>query len=126
MLNRDDYIKMLEKRASDFDGGKMGPTYDHNIDSASVATAEHKKNLNDNRGTLDGLFANMGEAQRVETRFAKKWFPSDRFDKDTSSPLIKVAMATLSQSQTFQSYPTHYKAAAIRGFINELSIIHGS
>ena len=123
MLRRDDYIKMLEKRASISDGGKIGPTFDHDVDSAAVANSEHNKNLNDNRNTLNTLFKNMGEAQKVETRFANKWFPSDKFEKDTSAPLLKVAMAVLNESSTFQAYPTHYKAAAVRSFINELGAI---
>jgi hypothetical protein len=123
MLRRDDYIKMLEKRASDFDGGVTGPTYDHDVDSAAVANSEHRKNLNDSRNTLGTLFANMGEAQRVETRFANKWFPSDRYKKDTSSPLVKVAMSALSQSQVFGSYAPHLQAVALRGFTEELEKI---
>lgn len=123
MLRRDDYIKMLEKRASDFDGGKTGPTYDHDVNSDQIANDEHQKNLSDNRQTLGSIFANMGEASRVETRFAKKWFPSERFEKDTSSPLIKVAMAVLSQSEAFAGYPPHYKAAAVSAFTDELEKI---
>lgn len=123
MLHRDDYIKMLEKRASDFDGGKIGPTYDHDVNSAAVANAEHTKNLGDNRQTLGTLFSNMGSAQKAETRFANKWFPSDKYEKDTSSPLIKVAMETLSGSERFRAYPAHVKAAAIRGFTEELEKI---
>lgn len=122
MLFRDDYIKMLEKRASDFDGGKTGPTFDHDVDSAKQGTEEHKKNLNDNRAYLGGLFKNMGEAERVETASAKKWSPT-KLPEETSSPLIKVAMATLAQSSAFQAYPAHYKAAAVRGFVDELGKI---
>lgn len=113
----------MHKEASDFDGGKTGPTYDHDVDSYQVANEEHRKNLTDNRATLGSLFKNMGEAEKVETRFANKWFPSEKFEKDTSSPLLKVAMATLSGSSAFRGYPTHYKAAAIRAFTDELSKI---
>ncbi len=69
------------------------------------------------------MFKNMPEAQKVETRFANKWFPSDKYEKDTSSPLIKVAMETLSQSERFRGYPAHYKAASIRAFTEELEKI---
>jgi hypothetical protein len=132
MLHRDDYIMMLEKRASNFDGGATGPDYDHDINSAEVANSDHRKNLGDNRDTLGGLFNNMGEAQKVETRLANKLFPSERFKKDTSSPLLKVAMATLSGSPSFQDFSPHYKAVAIHGFTEELEKIaaekkpHGS
>lgn len=122
MIGRDTYIKMLEKRASDFDGGKTGPTYDHDVDSASVANSEVKKNLSDNRDTLGGLFANFGKAQRRETEFAGKWSPTSK-PEESASPLIKVAMDALSQSQLFQSYPMHYKAAAVRAFTQELEQI---
>lgn len=125
MLHRDDYIKMLEKRASDFEGGATGPSYNHDVDNQAVGNEEHRKNLSDTRTTLGTLFKNTGEAQRVETRFANKWFPSDKYEKDTSSPLIKVAMATLSQSSTFRDYPAHYKAAAVRAFTEELGKIAG-
>lgn len=122
-LSHKDEFDKFDKVASDFDGGKTGPTYDHDVNSGQVANSEHRKNLGDNRQTLDGMFSNMGEATRVETRFAKKWFPSEKYDKDTSSPLIKVAMSVLSQSERFRSYPAHYKAAAVRAFIGELGVI---
>jgi hypothetical protein len=122
MLFRDDYLKMLEKRASDFDGGKTGPTFDHDVNSASQASEEHNKNLSENRQYLGGLFSNMGSAQKAETAFAKKWSPT-KLPEETSSPLIKVAMAVLSSSDTFQSYPAHYKAAAVHGFVDELEKI---
>jgi len=122
MIGRDTYIKMLEKRASDFDGGKTGPTYDHDVDSAAVANSEVKSNVADTRGTLGSLFSNFGQAQRKETEFAKKWSPTPK-PEESASPLIKVAMAALSQSSAFQEYPLHYKMAAIRGFTNELEKI---
>jgi hypothetical protein len=125
MLRKDDYIRMLEKRASDFDGGKTGPTFNHDIDNQAVGNEEHQKNLTDNRATLGTMFTNMGEAQKVETRFSHKWFPSEKYEKDTSSPLIKVAMDTLSQSSAFRGYPAHYKAAAVRSFTEELEKISG-
>lgn len=123
MLRKDDYIRMLEKRASDFDGGKTGPTFNHDVDNQAVGNEEHRKNLTDNRATLGSLFKNTDEAQRVETKFSHKWFPSEKYEKDTSSPLIKVAMDTLSQSSSFRGYPAHYKAAAIRSFTDELEKI---
>lgn len=123
MLQRDTYIKLLEKRASTVDGGAIGTDYNYNIDNAAVANSDHDKNLSDNRSTLGSLFSRMGEAQKVETRFAKKWFPAEKFTKDTSAPLLKIAMNTLAASSAFRDYPPHYQAVAIRSFSEELEKI---
>ena len=122
MLFRDDYLKMLEKRASDFDGGKTGPTYDHDVNSAEQGTAEHKKNLGENREYLGGLFKNMGEATRVETASAKSGVAHQAPGRD----LLAAAQGgdgDALRSSAFQGYPLHYKMAAVRGFVDELEKI---
>jgi hypothetical protein len=99
------------------------PDYNHDLDNQQIANEEHEKNLGDNRTTLGTLFKGMGAAEKTETRFAKKWFPSEKYEKDTSSPLLKVAHETLSASDKFRNSPAHYKAAAVRSFTDELEKI---
>jgi hypothetical protein len=123
MSKVDDYIKLLEKRASNFDGGKTGPSYDHDIDSAVKAIGEKKRNLEDNCATLKMLLSNFDSSSKNETNLAKKLFKETKYPHESSAPLVKLAMSVLGTSKKFASATPAYQFVTVQAFKNELEKI---
>lgn len=121
MLTRDSYVALLEKRAADAAESSIEPT-----DSAEATAQEYRKNLEDNRQYLHGVFPNAGEVESNQSATVKKLFNNMPKDTIVGTPLLKVARAIFFEAvqggHIKTASPIHAELA-YRAFVDELEKI---
>lgn len=120
MFTRDAYVALLEKRATDTESS-VEPN-----DSAEATAMEYRKNLEDNRQYLHGIFPNAGEVQANQSATIKKLFDNLPSGTIVGTPLLKVARAVffeaISQGHVKTASPIHAELS-YRAFCDELEKI---
>lgn len=134
MLTRDQYVALLEKRASEH----LDPLHESIApnDSAELMTQQQNQVHADDRDYLHSVFAHAAAVQNNQSSELKKLFPgmhasshpdSHKRDVVTSSPLIKVArdtfFAAIEETNFLKTASPFHLELAYRSFVEELEKI---